>query len=366
MIPYVEIIGKAVNNTTQKHEPFAIVEPSQCWFELSYYEMGEFEIYALATANNLNALKNGNYVKIPNLPYIWIIKSVDYCFNSEGARMIDVKGFEAKWVLNQRIIKDPVMISEELQQAFYDLINNNVVNPSQLWRKIAGFNVAMPSYEILISETLATRGNLYEFLRDLLKTNSCGMYATYDDGIITFRSILGANKPGVIFSQSMDNLISSDYFENSENYKNFIRVVSTFSEKNNQNQNVDVDYVKDYPSVYPVGINLYETLIQSNLSTKYIDANGQEQETNPSTSLYQSWQVQEGKNKLSEHFIIKQFTGEIDLQNSHYKFGSDFFIGDLLIIRDEYFGYEGLTRVLKYTFKQDEKGYGEEAEYGNE
>jgi hypothetical protein len=35
-------------------------------------------------------------------------------------------------------------------------------------------------------------------------------------------------------------------------------------------------------------------------------------------------------------------------------------------ITDEYFGYTAKARVIKYTFKQDASGYGEEAEYGNE
>lgn len=366
MIPYVEVIGKLVNNITQIHETFAMVEPSDCWFEVKFFDYGEFEVYAPVTQSNLNALKNGNYVKIPNLPYLWVIKSVDYAFSSDGAKMLDVKGFEAKWILNQRIIKNPVFLSNDLSTAFYNLINDNIVNPSERWRKMIGFNVELPDYTITIDDTLAPRSNLWEFIRDLLKANNCGVYATFENGIIIFKSRQGVNKPALVFSQSMDNLISSDYFENSENYKNFIRVVSTFSEKTDNDENIDVDYIKDYPSTTQEGINLYEMVIQSNLSTKYVDENGQEQETNPSSALYQQWQLQEGKNKLSEQFILKQFTGEIDLQHSNYKFGSDFFIGDLVTIRDEYFGYEGLTRVLKYTFKQDAKGYGEEAEYGNE
>ena len=67
MIPYVEILGK------YSLSPFAVVEPSQCWFELSYYEIGEFEIYCRASESNLKALKNGNYVKLPNKPYLWVI-----------------------------------------------------------------------------------------------------------------------------------------------------------------------------------------------------------------------------------------------------------------------------------------------------
>lgn len=358
MIPYVEVIGKYTLKS------FAVVEPSQCWFELSYYDIGEFEVYAPATDNNINALKMGNYIKIPNKPYIWIIKSVDYSFNSEGARMIDVKGFEAKWILNQRIILAPISISTDLATAVYNLVYNNLGSGALTPRQITGFNVIQPTFNITIEQTQAPRSNLWEFIKDLLKSNGCGCYVTYENEQLYFRAIDGTDKSSyIIFSQSMDNLITSDYFENSEEYKTFVRVVSTFSEKNAQDQNIDVDYIQDYnlPN-QPSNIDRYEMLLQSNISTKLEDGT----EILPSSTTYQTMQKQEGKNALSQQIILKEFNGEIDLQNSQYEFETDFFVGDFLMIRDEYFGYQQATRIIKYTFKQDETGYGEEAEYGNE
>ena len=44
MIPYVEIIDK------YSLKPFALIEPNECWFEVSYYDVGEFEIYCKASA----------------------------------------------------------------------------------------------------------------------------------------------------------------------------------------------------------------------------------------------------------------------------------------------------------------------------
>lgn len=365
MIPYVEIVGKYTL------EPFALVEPSECWFEVAYYEKGEFEVYAPATINNLNALKNGNYVKIPHQPYLWIIKSVEYAFNNEGARVISAKGYEAKWLLNTRCILAPVNLSTNLATAVYNLVYNNLGPGALSYRKIVGFIPVLPSYSITIEETQASRENLGEFIETLLKSYACGSYSTYENGQIRFYSIQGQDKTSsVLFSQSMDNLLTASYYESSEEKRTFCRVVSTFNE-NDQ----DVEYIQDYnlPD-QPANIDRLEMVVNSNLSTELEDGTKVE----PSSALYQSWQQQEGKNQLAEKIIKKEFSGEIDLNFSQYKFVDPitqstmdnttdcFFIGDLVKVRDEFFGYEESTRVLKYRFKQDSTGYGEEIEYGTE
>lgn len=351
MIPYVEVIGKYTLKS------FAIVEPSECWFELSYYNIGEFEVYAPATTSNLSALKMGNYIKIPNKPYLWIIKSVQYTFNSEGAKMIDVKGFEAKWLLHTRVILNPYQLETNLATAVKNLLLNNLGANALSYRKIVGFNVITPDFSITIDQTQAPREDIADFLLALLKANQCGCYTTFENGQIIFRAIQGTDRTStVLFAQSMDNLISSEYFENSENKKTFCRVVSKFSQ-NNQ----DVEYMQDY-NQGATNIDRLEMVVESNLSTKLEDGT----EILPSSNTYKTMQQQEGKNQLAERYIDVQFSAELDLQYSNYQFERDFFIGDMVKVRDEYFGYEASTRILKYTFKQDATGYGEQAEYGNE
>ena len=191
----------------------------------------------------------------------------------------------------------------------------------------------------------------------MLKANGCGSYTTLENNQITYRAIQGVDRSNsILFSQSMDNLITSEYYQNSENKKTFCRVVSKFSE-NNQ----DVEYAQDY-NQGATNIDRIEMVVESNLSTKLEDGT----EILPSSATYQTMQQQEGKNQLAEKYVEIQFNAEIDLQYSNYQFETDFFIGDKVKVRDEYFNYEEVVRILKYTFKQDSTGYGEEAEYGIE
>lgn len=357
MIPYVEIIRETADGSLKT---FSFIEPKECWFELKYHGFGEFELYCSATRKNLTALKKGYYVKLPNRRFGWVITSIQYTYTAEsGVRMISAKGYELKWLLKKRIIQKPIQLSRNLFQAVHSLVNANIGEGASVERKISSFKSVQNSEVITIPETQAPRGNLGDYVDTLLTAYSCGSTAFFVGGGtntlgIVFEAYKGQNKANTVrFSQSFDNLLSSTYFSSDENVGTFALVVSTVE---------DVDYTKTYDKG-AVGSKRNEILVESNLSTKYEDASGVEKETTPTSTLYQGWQEEEGKNKLAEHTTIEEVGGEIDLQNSLYKFEEDFFLGDVVRVQDEYFDFYLDTRISKVTIKQDASGYGEEVEY---
>lgn len=347
-IPYIEIIDAKSLKKIKK------VEPQECWFELSYYDVGQFQIYCRATQNNLDALKKWRYVKIPNKPYVWLITAVRYTFTAGGTRMISATGYDLKWLLHLRIIQKPIELLGTITSAIYKLVNNNLGTGASIERKIEGFTVDTNDLLIDISGTQAPRGNLLEFVNNLLKTYNCGSIITYENETLKYKVLNGSVKTrSVIFSQSFDNLLSSEYLSDDEALATNALVVSTIEE---------LDYELPYDTGAK-GIERKEILISSNLSTKYVDANGAEKETTPTSALYRGWQEQEAVKVLAENTTLEEIKGEIDLVNSSYEFETDFFIGDMVRIQDEYFNFYANARILKYTFKQDANGYGEEAEY---
>jgi hypothetical protein len=349
MIPYVEVKDKYTLKT------LALIEPQECWFELSYQDVGEFEVYCRATPENLKALQKGRYIKLPNKRFIWVITAVKYTFTAGGTRMISATGYEAKWLLNKRCILTPKELSGTITSAVYGLVNNAMGTSANEKRKINGFTVDINDLLIDITGTQATRGNLLEFVNNLLKTYYCGSIVEFESGVLKYRIFTGDVKNrSVKFSQSLDNLLSSEYLTDDAALATNALVVSKVE---------DVEYSQEYDEG-ATGIDRAEIVIESNLSTKYEDANGVEQETTPDSALYQGWQIEEGKNKLTEHVTIEEINGEIDIVNSNYEFDEDFFIGDMVRVQDEYFNFFIDPRITKYTIKQDANGYGEEAEYG--
>lgn len=355
MIPYVEIRDKYTLKA------LAPIEAQECWFELSYQDIGEFEIYCRASQANLRALQKGRYVTIPNKRFIWVITSVKYTFTAGGTRMILAKGYEAKWLLNKRCILTPKELQGTITSAVYGLVNHALGTGANAARTISDNNgnnkffVDTNDLLIDISGTQAPRGNLLDFVNALLKQYNCGSIVEYENGTLKYRIFTGNVKTNSVrFSQSLDNLLSSEYLTDDTEKASYALVVSTVD---------DVDYTQEH-NIGGTGIDRAEILVESNLSTKYEDANGEEKETTPTSDLYKCWQIEEGKKELAEHITTEEINGEIDVANSIYDFDKDFFIGDMVKVQDEYFNFYINTKISKYTFKQDANGYGEEAHYG--
>lgn len=349
MIPYVEVLDK----DTFKRS--GIIEPSESWFEISYYEVGECEVYASANRNNLKYLKKGNFIKIPNKKYIWQIVSVQYSFTAGGARVISAKGKEAKHLLFNRIIQKPIPLPLTLTDAVLRLFNNNIGSNAGVARTINNFDIQLINIDIAINETQAPRGNLGEFMTNLLKANNLGSQVFYENGSLFYTILQGKDKTqSVKFSQSFDNLLSSTYFTSDEEVATNVLVVSTVEE---------IDYPKEYDTGAS-GIDRKEILLNSNLSTKYTADDGKEYEAKPTSSTYQKWQLEEAKQEIVNHITIEEVTGEIDLTNSMYEFEKDFNLGDLIKVQDEYFNFYASKQILKYTFSQKAREYREVADFG--
>jgi len=69
---------------------------------------------------------------------------------------------------------------------------------------------------------------------------------------------------------------------------------------------------------------------------------------------YYSQLSETGRLALAEHSVVTSFDGEVDT-NVQYHFGKDFFVGDLVQIRNEY-GFEAVTRVTEVMRSRDESG----------
>lgn len=349
MIAYVEIKDKYTLDTV------ALVEPQECWFELAYQACGEFEIFCRASKANLAALQKGRYVKLPNKRFIWVITAVRYTFTAGGARMILASGYEAKWLLSKRCILTPRELSGTISGAIYTLVDLNLGSGASAERVIEKFAVTYNDWGIDIALTQAPRGNLLDFATELLTAYDCGHQVVFDGGTLFYDIFVGNDMTSTVrFSQSLDNLLASEFVSSDAGIATHALVVSEVN---------DLEYLHTVDTG-ETGIDRAEIIVESRLSTSYEDENGEKREINPYSFAFVDLQNAEGENALAEHRTAEEINGEIDLANSLYVFDVDFYIGDLVRVQDEHFNFSQNVRITKYTIKQDANGYGEEAEYG--
>jgi hypothetical protein len=128
----------------------------------------------------------------------------------------------------------------------------------------------------------------------------------------------------------------------------------------------DIEYGTSYTTATD---NKIIIIVESGLSNKYVDDNGDEVEldlTNSSNlSTFIKWLKEEGKLELAKHTTKTEIKSEIDLKNSKYVFDTDYMLGDLVEVKDEFFNITTKQRIVKYTIALESTGKVTEAlEFG--
>jgi hypothetical protein len=357
LIAYVEVRDK------YSRLPFALIEPAECWFELAFYGVGQFQVYTRATDAALAALKEGNYITIPNKPYIWVIEGVNATYEARRGYMISATGRQAKAILGKRIINRQTQLSGDLTTAVFKLIRNHAGENAGDVRKIDGLAELTSAVVKPITATQVSYSNLLDYTDTLLQAYGVGAELTITDAA-AFRYNLyeGVDRSGeIIFSQTFDNLLSSSYTRNVAAF----RSVAIIGGQGEGNERILHEY--DAAPTFR-GVDRAEIFVDAkDISNKYTDESGTEQELDLTTTAglatYKAWLEERGRQKTAESAIVETFEGEIDTEASAYQFGTHYNLGDRVRVQDDYLGAYITPRILKMTMKQDRK-YSELVEYG--
>lgn len=357
MISYVEVRDKYTRL------PFAIIEPSECWFELTYYGVGEFQIYTKATKTALAALQEGNYISLPRKPFIWLIEAIEIKYVSDRGYMISATGRQAKVILGKRIINTQTRLPSDLTTAVFSLIRKHAGEEAGDLRKIDGLNELTSLVIQPITEAQVSYSNLLEYTDEITKAYEVGAELTITDAAeFSYRLYEGQDRSGaIIFSQTFDNLLSSSYKRSNAALRSYAFI-------GGQGEGV-VRRVHEYDSNPNLrGIDRAEMFVDAkDISSKYNDTDGTEKEldltTDAGRAIYNAWLAERGREKLAEVAIVEVFEGEIDTEASLYKFGEHFYLGDRVRVQDDFTGVYITPRILKITMRQDRK-YSELVEYG--
>lgn len=366
MIEYVEIRSAATR------ELIGIVDTSDTviWHSV-YYGVGDFEIYVPCTVANLSLLQKGNYVTRPDDRHVGIIEKVQITYDAENGRMLDVIGKFSKALLNRRIIYklngtsvSPTIISGNVETAVRSLVNDNAIScPFDSGRNMAELKLGELAgiSKVIIDDSAAdadkqvTYKGLLDYTDGVLKEYGMSAYcALADDLKLAYTVYEGAdrsvdNKAGnepVIFSQDFDNLLSSDYQQDTAIYKNTALIGGA-----GEGTDRFCVLVKSGS-----GIDRREMFVDASSHSKtYEDSTGTQQTLSDAKYAQQLRTI--GTQTVAGYPVIETFAGDIDITNGTFKYREHFDLGDIVTVQDTEIDVYINTRAVEVLETQDSSGY---------
>lgn len=333
-----------------KFESIAVVDTyeSLIWTD-RYNQYGDFEIYFAMDKKLLDIFKQDYYLWLNESEHLMIIENIKINSDVEEGNHLVVTGRSLESILERRIVWGQVVLKGGLQDSIKTLINDNIISPSDNSRKITNFKF-VDSTDSKITELNMehqyTGDDLYSIIKGLCSENQIGFKITLsDDNEFTFtlysgedRSYVQETNPYVVFSPNFENIISSNYLSSKANYKN-VTLVAGEGEGSDR-------------KTYSVGDT--EGLDRREIFTDARDISSTTESGTLSTEDYNAQLKTRGENTLHDYEISSTFEGQVEATHL-FKYGTDFFIGDIVQITDEY-GNEGAVYISELIISQNQEG----------
>lgn len=295
---------------------------SVIWAE-RYYENGDFEVYCPNNTYNYQALRIPEDMYTPRFimraddhTKIGLITDVQYTHSVDDGDMIICKGKTDDYILHYRVIYEQSTYVGNYEYAVRHMVRNALIESESSIHEREMSNFKLGSW-IDISDfvRLQLQGDyLDEAISKLSKDFGNGYQVDFDPltNNFIFNLLKPINRPDVIFSLDLDNLLSSEY--NIESIPNTVYAIGegTGADK--------------YVGTYNVGNT------RSGISRKEYYVNAEKVSSNAESFNALTYENLL-RNKARENFWDKYKSHET-LQSSvapnSYKLGTDYWLGDVV------------------------------------
>ncbi len=322
---------------------------SMIWTD-RYKAYGDFELYLPMEPSLLDFLKEDYYIWTKDSEHCMIIENLSIDSDVEEGNFLTVTGRSLESILERRIIWGQKILKGNLQEEIQTLLNESIINPTIADRKIDNFIFEAsidPKITEIMVDTQFTGDNLYTAITSLCALNDIGFKIVLNsNNQFVFSLYSGIDRsykqtvnPYVVFSPSFENIINSNYYRSKANLKN-VTLVAGEGE----------------------GVSRKTTIVGSgsglNRREIFTDARDISSDTEEGTLTDEDYIAKleaRGKENLSGYTVKTAFEGEVEATRL-FKYGEDFFIGDIVQIANEY-GHEGRAYISELVISQNEEGF---------
>lgn len=318
-----------------------------------YYTTGDFELYIAADAETIDLIQNNAYLvrdkDMNDNTYknVMVIDkpNIELKTDVENGDYLTVSGKCLKSIVGRRIVMNQTSMNGKLETCVNRLLNENIINPTNIKRKISNFIFDNSTNFNINVAMQATGDNLAELFSEICQNYGIGWDVYIKNKKLAFTLFNGVDRsadqtenPRVIFSYEFDNLITSDYIENVKNYAN-VAIVAGEGEGSERKKIETGDSTA-------TGLNRFEVFVdERNMSTNKGEI---------TLDRYNVMLAEKGNEKLSELQKIITFNGEVDA-TKNYVLNRDFYLGDIVQVINEY-GISKSTRIIEIIEADDENG----------
>lgn len=312
-----------------------------------YYTSGDFELYAPATTELINAIKQDCYiVRDDDFTQAMIVQNIEITTDIEEGNFIIATGKSLKSILDRRIVWSQTTLSGTVEACIRKLVNENAINPNLIMRKISGLILGA---ELGITETMRkqiTGDNLGDAISKICISYGLGYDVLLDLEEKRFIFVLfrGTNRaygqtdvPCVIFSNEYENLLTTNYSIRGENYKNVALVAG-------EGEGIDR---KTTVVGTASGMDRYETYVDSR------DTSSNDSEP-ISDEEYSAMLKAKGNEALATSTIEENIEGDLEA-NHTWQYNRDYFLGDTVEVINEY-GHRLQPQITEVIESEDDTG----------
>lgn len=107
-----------------------------------YCDPGSFEIYTIASTENINLLQIGRYITRLDDDMVGVIEKINIQKDDDGRNMLLVSGRCAKSLFARRIIQPQQTFSGTVWNRMYWMIYRNAAEPSAEYRRIPSISIS--------------------------------------------------------------------------------------------------------------------------------------------------------------------------------------------------------------------------------
>lgn len=326
-----------------------------------YCAYGDFELYTLASTHYLEILGLDYYLWSDQSEHLMIIEDREVQTDHENGTHIKVTGRSLESILDRRIVWEQTVLNGDIQGQIKRILDENIIRPVDSKRSIPNFIFKYnndPVFEDINLYNQFTGTNLYDLVAGVCATYGFGFKITLNElKQFVFELYSGVDRsfeqdklPHVIFSPNFENILNSNFIHSRSVWRNVALVLG--EGQGFYRKRLEVEAIE-----YISGLRRREMYVDARdlqSTYSYTDSDGELVEAEIPLPEYREQLRERGEQYLSENQIIKTFDATVD-PNAMYRYGEDYFIGDICQVENEY-EITARVRVVEFIYSESTSG----------